>query len=53
MLEHANYYKIPDNTQGISLHGKCNNDNPICNFWNKHAVDNDFNYIYTMYKKKL
>lgn len=51
VIEHANYYKIPDDTKGISLHGQCTHNNPICNFWNKYADRQNFNFLFSMYRK--
>ncbi|MCS5711980.1 hypothetical protein [Candidatus Berkiella aquae] len=32
-VEYANFHKIP--RTGISIHGHCNDTDPVCTFWNK------------------
>lgn len=33
-LENSNFHRMPENAQGISVHGTCNNNqHPICHFF--------------------
>lgn len=49
--EFATFQKMPDNIEGISIHGSCNSLNPVCQFWNKLGPYCEYNNILAMYKK--
>lgn len=50
-LELATYQKLPDNSEGISLHGACDSSNPVCAFWNRLGPYCEYNNLLSMYKK--
>ncbi len=49
--ELANFHRHPDGTQGISIHGTCHASHPVCQFWNKHATQCNYNHVLAMYEK--
>lgn len=50
-VEYAHYDKIADGSEGISIHGLCDAQNPVCQFWTKLGPYCGYNYILAMYKK--
>lgn len=50
-LELANYYKHPDGSKGVSIHGHCDQDHEVCEFWNRQEKVGNYNNILAFYVK--
>lgn len=49
--ELSSYHKAPPHTTGISIHGSCVEDNPVCEFWNRHAHLCHYSFLLDIYEK--
>tara|TARA_R110002110_G_scaffold121431_2_gene297230 strand:- start:67463 stop:68326 length:864 start_codon:yes stop_codon:yes gene_type:complete len=49
--ELANFHKHPPHSHGISIHGECHDNHPVCDFWNRHASIGKYDHIMGFYTK--